>query len=378
MYNTSRYIQPTSLVHYHDEHQLLLSSKYSERDVLRQNDPCNFTVILPADCAPSLMIMNQHEPPKSFEIVQLLASGIMNCNREEIVIHQKFISEPYNWHQISFEIPQGTFTEEKLVETINEKTGDFFQLNWFSNNTVQTNLDRIQLTSNLTPAATLLLQEAHLTMSTILAAKLGWLIPDMAHPMARKNFTVPLLPRCDVERMDEQRGGVAELDPTATADSTTTPPPPQQQQQQEGANNDTDIQHLLTSSQSLPNCTTSNTTRLPLFQGQFLPSVCVNLHCLDLIIEQPNLELFPNTKVGPSFDARTSVNSVAKFFISPKSWEEIQPNHIHLLEPTYTQTKKIVNLKSTRLNFKLVDSCGARFPLSMNGELQVICKIINY
>lgn len=374
-----------------EEYTLTFNSKHAIGGSL----PNQFAVQMPSNIIPDLsMHLRSRLFPLGIEVENVFMNGINNIDFEAIYIRKIFQTDQEHQpkiDEVKLGIPADVYNIDGLLSVINLLGQDVFRL------------DKVQATNTLNLVGLIpddelsTLKEAYLIMSHVLAAKLGFILP------AFSNFQQPRPVSFSLMSQDCQQNGSGDSAPTEQAEgggsdeddgqslasatitargravnssnqrsqhSIPSSSPSSKSQLLSVVNLPSSNYHFKTCISASSQKPTTSDHKVILARGNYEPNLYCNLGQVDLLIENDYMHSLPTILFSPSFNAKKGQAKLATLSIANPS----QALQTRFLTPI-TSKKTWVDLKTSLVTFKLLDTCGALFPLDSRGETQITLKI---
>jgi hypothetical protein len=376
-------------------HLIPFTSK--EFDSQENANPSKFSGRLPAECisqSRSQQLLNvSGDPTHSLEIVNISITGLFTCGHETLVITLRADPKETNslhceleTHQIF--IPGGSYTEQSLVEAINFRTEPFFKLEWYNQTPPASTEKRLYLLSVLDSKKLKKFPNSVLHMSTLLATKLGFLIPSSIHK-GPTTISLPLTPSFSTKKQCRlPKGAQISSGMMQTINEQPT------NQQLDTPFNDVSASANVWGAIGDPRTLTSSKEAIKAsvdkekasqeklaaesisfnicYLGLYTPSVTNTLKNLQLAISSPNMNIYPRVhSISPLIGAPSVLS---KFNINQADWKNLNPNCVHHFASENKQTF-LLALRDPKITFYLLDAVGHIVPLSPFGELTILVKL---
>lgn len=362
--------------------------------------PNVFAIRMPSNIIPDLsMHLKGNLAPLCIEVQSLFINGFNNVDDEAICI-RKIIKSDVDGQtptidEVKLQIPADVYSLDGLLTVINLLAENIFRLD------KDPATNNIYLVSLIQDDVQKTLHEAFLVMSHALAAKLGFVKPKFSTYTKPHQEIFSLLPStCSEEEMSSNHGstvapigqqGDGSLQQTAYKTKSQSLSSPTTRGRNIDESTSTSNQVPLLNQLSIVNqigskyhfkarvCVKSSQRanlktddgKLILERGRFQPNLYCNLGKIDLIIENDHLQALPVPLFTPTFSALKGQAHLGSFFLSSQGESSTQT---HFLFPNNTK-KTWIDLKSSYVTFKLLDSCGSLFPLDAEGECQLTIKV---
>lgn len=357
-----------------EQYLLTLSSAHG----LPESKPNAFEVQLPSNIVPDMTVhVRNNLAPICLELESVFINGMINVDADCIVIRKILRSEMNslgNLQESELIIQPGLYTEDTLLTTINLLGQEVFRLD------KETTSGLINIVSLIPDNKLETFADILVIMSCVMAAKLGLVLPVFS------TFATP--PPVSFSLMQDVCPPAAAATVTAAAGDVDAM-----------TNNDEDTPNKLVTRGRLvdlsqekynqlsvvslpqnqyklracvrPTPAKSHDNKRILYQGTSPPNLAANLSKLDLLVENEFLQALPTQLFSPNFLPKKGQAHLASLMLSNNQTNFVQPQFLYP-----ASLKKVwIDLKTSRLKLKLLDSCGAPFAIKSEGETQVTIKV---